>query len=247
MQNLSRRALLAGSGATALLTACPLCAAGSPFVVKNVLCAARALGGQTVDEIFKTTGDAVLDKGLISEMLTQSAFYGLRPAFALYDAPEKNAFATPDVLPDYPGTDGTICYHLQWLRDQLKSSQWGGLILAGVIAHEFGHIYQFKTAYYRTLLGYDRTTKFVELHADFLSGFYLGGKFAHIDMKDYADYAYRIGDSNFTEVTHHGTPPERYLATKAGFNLRLGNRSLGVANAAREGDAFLKEYIHATP
>ena len=45
-------------------------------------------------------------------------------------------------MPQTPGTDGTIFYNIDLMNEQLRVSQWGGAILAGLIAHEFGHIYQ---------------------------------------------------------------------------------------------------------
>lgn len=94
----------------------------------------------------------------------------------------------------------------------------------------------------------DKTVKFAELHADFLSGFYMRGKqdgsLAADDYKGYADAFFGLGDYEFTNTEHHGTPQERYLALKAGFNLRARNESMSVPDAAREGEGFLKEYIH---
>lgn len=213
-------------------------------LITGVLCATRTGSGLEVGTLLKTTGNPQLDKSLISEMSMQSAFYGYRPAFVLYSGGEKNAAAVNKTLADYPQTDGTILYNIDMLREQLSVSRWGGSILAGVIAHEFAHIYQYHNDYYSRLLGLDQTVKFVELHADFLSGFYMGGKSGSIEVKDYANAFFEIGDYEFNAPAHHGTPAERYLALKAGFNLRIRNKSTSVRDAATEAVAFLKEYIH---
>jgi hypothetical protein len=72
----------------------------------------------------------------------------------------------------------------------------------------------------------------------------MGGKGSQIDVKPYADAFFRIGDYGFTDAGHHGTPEERYLALKAGYNLRLRKTYARVSEAANEAEGFLKEYIH---
>ena len=172
----TRRSLLYGLACTCCGTSRSL----ATTLITDVLCATRTGSGLEVGTLLKTTGNPELDKSLISEMLMQSAFYGYRPAFVLYSGGEKNAAAVNKTLPDYPQTDGTILYNIDMLREQLSVSRWGGSILAGVIAHEVAHIYQYHNDYYSRLLGLDHTVKFIELHADFLSGFYMGGKSSSI-------------------------------------------------------------------
>jgi predicted metalloprotease len=185
-----------------------------------------------------------LDQSLTAELNAQAGFFGYRPAFILYAGGEKNAAATPDIMPETPNTDGTILYSIEMLREQLQVSRWGGAILAGVIAHEFGHIYQNSSNAMARLRALAATVKFVELHADFLAGFYMGGKDRSIEVKPFADAFFGIGDYEFTNPEHHGTPQERYLALKAGYNYRrLSNPSGSVTEAAREGEAVLKEYV----
>lgn len=238
----TRRSVL--YGATCACACCPISDALATTMITDVLCATRTSSGLEVGALLKTSGNPDLDKSLISEMAMQSAFYGYRPAFVLYSGGERNAAAVNKILAEYPQTDGTILYNIEMLQEQLSISHWGGSILAGVIAHEFGHIYQYHTGYFDRLRALDKTVKFVELHADFLSGFYMGGKFGSIDVKDYANAFYETGDYSFNEPAHHGTPAERYLVLKAGFNLRVRNKSTSVSDAAREAEGFLKEYIH---
>src|SRR5262245_2448852 len=241
---LERRIVLSGLGASVLDIGCPLCFAKGTFVVRNVLCATRTFSGLEIGDVLKTTGSADLDHSLIEEMNKQSAFFQFRPAFILYSGGERNAAATPDVMPHTPGTDGTILYNIEMLKEQLRISKWGGAILAGVIAHEFGHIFQNFTNAMPRLRSLGPTVKFVELHADFLAGFYMAGKDKTIDVRSYADEFFKIGDYGFTEPDHHGTPEERYFVLKAGYNYRLARPTTRVTDAAKEAEAVLKEYIH---
>jgi hypothetical protein len=147
------------------------------------------------------------------------------------------------VLPETPGTDGTVLYNLEWMREQLLEGKWGGAIVAGVIAHEFGHILQYNTNRMGRLSGMDSTNKFVELHADFLAGIYMAGKDSSIDVKSYADAFFKIGDSYFTSPDHHGTPEERYIALRMGYARRLDRPYEWVGSAADHGEQVLKFYI----
>lgn len=242
MQGLTRREALAGLGAAALSLNCRTCGAGT--IIKGVLCATQTFSGLEIGEMLKSTGDGDLDKSLITEMNKQAVFFGYRPAFILYSGGEKNAAATAEVMPHLPGTDGTILYNIEMMREQLGGSKWGGAILAGVIAHEFAHIYQNFTNSIERLKVLDPTVRFIELHADFLSGFYMAGKDRTIDVAPYADAFFKIGDYGFTDAQHHGTPQERYFVLKAGYNYRLANASASIASAAKEGEKVLSEYIH---
>ena len=64
--------------------------------------------------------------------------------------------------------------------------------------------------------------KFIELHADFLSGFYMGGKDSAIDLKPYTDAFFNIGDYGFTEPDHHGTPEEKVFHSQGRLQFAIG-------------------------
>jgi hypothetical protein len=241
---ISRRAALTGAGAGLLSIGCPLCQAKPRIVLKNVLCATQTFSGLEIGEFLKTSGDKGLDASLIAEMNLQSAFFGYRPAFILYSGGEENAAATPEVMPHTPGTDGTILYNIDMLKVQLQVPKWGGAILAGVIAHEFAHIYQNFSKSIGRLRKLHETVKFIELHADFLAGFYMGGKDRAIEVRPYADAFFQIGDYGFSDAAHHGTPQERYFVLKAGYNYRRARPSTSIADASKQGEVILKEYIH---
>ncbi len=227
------------------LIACPICRAAyakSPWGDK-FLCAAADQGAPEEGDILDSSGDPNLDRILAAEMITQSKFFGLRPAFLLYNGANENALATPTTVIDR--TQGTILYNLPFLKKQLLSTEWGGTVVSGVIAHEFAHIFQFHSEYLSRLEELHQTVKFLELHADFLSAFYMGRKHVSSPLKlnDYFDEFYNLGDYEFDRKDHHGTKAERYFATKAGYNLALGNPGRDIRFAAAQGETFLKEYF----
>ena len=71
----------------------------------------------------------------------------------------------------FSGTQGSVLLGLKLLNSPLDADQGGGAI-AGICAHECGHIYQYNNGIY------DRSKSLgvvaVELHADYLAGFYMG-------------------------------------------------------------------------
>jgi hypothetical protein len=239
---LTRRSFSAGLTAAAALGSCPICRAQARQAPR-ILCASAAQGIPQPETLLDTSGDRNLDGILAAEMTEQSRFFGLRPAFRLYKTGAENAVAIDQT--DLPGTQGTILYHVGFMQGQLKSSQWGGAVVAGIIAHEFSHIFQFYTDYGPRLEALHKTVKFQELHADYISAFYMAKKYvaSKVKLDDYFDEFYKQGDYNFNNKDHHGTKEERYFAVKSGHNLSLINKNGDIAFAAAQGEALLKEYF----
>ncbi|UXX84547.1 hypothetical protein [Roseovarius pelagicus] len=192
--------------------------------------------------ILSGTGTLAIDRALVQELMAQSRFFRVRPAFFVYSGGIQNALATPEVFPQTPGTDGTILYQLDLLTEHLNSAYFGGSIVAGVIAHEFTHIIQFSDRdLYSRLSKAHSTVKFLELHADFVAGYYMGTKFSHRseDLETLARKIFELGDNNFTNIGHHGTPQERHVALRAGFRYYVNNPNSNITAALVEGEAFV--------
>ena len=72
-----------------------------------------------------------------------------------------------------------------------------------------------------------RTVKRVELHADFLAGFYIGLRKREdpsLSVRAAGRSFEEIGDNHYYDRQHHGTPEERYYVTEQGFKIGLENR-----------------------
>lgn len=97
-----------------------------------------------------------------------------------------------------------------------------GITLLQTAAHEFAHVWVYQEGIFETIRGGQKTVKRVELHADFLAGYYLGvrkrdnpqAKFWAAGMR-----RWQSGDTEFHNVHHHGQPDERLAAAEAGFRL----------------------------
>lgn len=157
-------------------------------------------------------GNAVLDRQFVEEVQIQSNFWVNVPArvatFDECDPQSMNAIAMPDgnILMGY--------YMAQRILLQTSSS----LPIAGVLAHEWGHQIQFRFNYIDQGAS---TVRGEELEADAFSGYYMGlaKGWAGSELQKYLDFVASIGDTNFNDPGHHGTPAERRAASTLGMSV----------------------------
>ena len=118
-------------------------------------------------EVRQTASEAAglpgLEKEIFSDIVTLRERYGLRPgAKFINDSDGPNAYAVPDVLVpsgDWGGNDGTVLLGTNLFFEQFRNSaadifrrapyeehvlDQRGLNCLVIMAHEFGHILQFK-------------------------------------------------------------------------------------------------------
>ena len=154
-----------------------------------------------------TSGDPNLDRALAGEMSGQTRFWGLPVPFYLVDDSSTGANAFYDPQHDL------VALGITMLQSRLEG--YGGAAVQGVLAHEMGHKVQY-TLYPQLFGTWARNT---ELEADCYSGFYMA--YQGLDWNaanGYLRSTYSVGDYNFTNPQHHGTPDERVAAALLGFN-----------------------------
>jgi hypothetical protein len=132
------------------------------------------IGGGDQTRYYSTSGDRILDSQLAAEGNRLSREFEIRPGLKIIDG--YNAFAKGKTV--VSGTRGTVALGREMLFGELDKNRrgWGGLVIAGIMAHEFAHIYQFFNGYRDRLLKGSKTVEPLELHADFLAGYHLGLK-----------------------------------------------------------------------
>lgn len=169
-------------------------------------------------ELLRTTGNPGLDRALDRALQRLADTFAVQPAFGFDRLEPNNAWATDDNS-FVRGTDGTVgfgtAYFTKWLNYDPS-----GIAVIGTCAHEFGHIWMFKSGHYERLNAGRGNVKRTELHADFMAGYYLG-----LRKRDNPDASFwkagdkfrLIGDTSFGSPNHHGTPEERLAAAEAGF------------------------------
>jgi len=158
---------------------------------------------------------------LLAEERLWKSRMGVRASIYLIDV--ENAFAEPNGQV-YLGQP--LINRMLQMRGLEYAFQGGGFI----VAHEYGHQFQFRIAKEHDLtLG---PGPVVELQADTLAGYWVGmrlreqkegleaiGQGYEIDRiyRIALQAAYDVGDFAFNHPSHHGTPNQRYEATKKGF------------------------------
>jgi hypothetical protein len=142
------------------------------------------------------------------------------PWFGFYDDSDSpNAFALNKEI--VPGRQGTVLFG-STLFSQIMNRDPTGIIVIQVAAHEFGHIAQYASGQIEAIQGGVPTKRRIKLHADFLSGFFLGlRKLDHPEASLWktGEQIWELGDLGFNNPEHHGTPEERVAAAEAGFTV----------------------------
>lgn len=142
--------------------------------------------------------------------------FNVRPNFFyLMDQGAPNAYATPEISnTNYP--DGTVMLGFSLVQDECLNSPSGTCSSIPIIlAHEFGHILDFK---YPTGL----SGKHKELFADYIAGSYLyhrANTFGWLNIQEVANSFFSKGGYDFNNPNFHGTPQERYSCLDAGYRL----------------------------
>ena len=202
-------------------------------------------GALSGDRLANTTGNPSLDRALGRALVRMSQTFRVNPSFAFFaDEGAPNAYATPETM--LPNTWGALVFGRSLFADQFQRYQDKGVSIVAITAHEFAHICQYRRNMMSTLRGSDRTVRRVELHADFLSGWYLGLRKKQdpsISLWSSGDTFHRIGDTEYNNVQHHGTPQERVEASQHGFE--LGGQGDGdVELAIEQGASYVLSLSH---
>lgn len=169
----------------------------------------------------KSSGDKDLDYALARTLSRLSQAFGVMPGFAYFDGPKSNnAYATTKTLLNK--ADGTVMFGLPYLAKKLKQPEAPDAWVAATCAHEYAHILQYKLRLKNTVFAGQPTSKRLEMHADFLAGYFAGlskRRDPNYPAAVYATSRYASGDFNTHKKGHHGTPDERAGATVRGFEV----------------------------
>lgn len=247
MTILNRRSMLLGG--TFAAVALPLGALSVPALVARFTkpcscCAPRfaAIGGDATSvRIARSSGDAETDRFLGVALGRLANTFKVSPGFAFFDDGENlNAFAVRETLLD--NGPGTVLMGMHLFGRLMARVLDGGITVISVCAHEFGHIHQMQAGYEDELKALDKTGKPLELHADFLAGYYLSlrkNEHPELDLRAVGGVLHNMGDWHVNSPGHHGTPNERVAALSAGFDFGK-NGARDIAEAAKAGLSFVR-------
>jgi hypothetical protein len=176
-----------------------------------------------------------LDEAVIGELKKIVGIIPVNPQFQYIQEDTPNAFAIPtsEVL----GTKGTVLLGLKLLNSLLNDND-GGAAIAGICAHECGHIYQYFNAIYDHLS--PSGTIAVELHADLIAGYYMGkrGDANSNRVRAFSEALFKRADYGFGDPNFHGSPGERLAAVDRGYYWATQGSSL--AEVCAKGESYVK-------
>jgi hypothetical protein len=184
-----------------------------------------------------------LDEAVLRELQKILTIIPVNPAFHyIEENPPGNSFAMPtsDVL----GTKGTVLLGLRLLNSLLDVDDGGGAI-AGICAHECGHIYQYFSDWYNRLS--PAGTIAVELHADLIAGYYMGkrGDTDHQRVMSFSWALFSRAGFDYTDPNFHGDPGDRAAAVMKGY--MWANQNVGLAETCARGANYIKNLIGEQP
>jgi hypothetical protein len=183
------------------------------------------------DSIIPNSGDKAFDFALAQTLYMLTQKYGVRPGFAYFDdSASPNAYATP--VARLANADGTVLMGKALLGTLRRMPEAPDVAVAGVCAHEFGHILQFRYGLMEKVNSGQPTVKRSELQADFFAGYFSGLRKREKQSFPAAVVSMTIhgfGDTEFHNPTHHGTPEERARSVILGFESASSGKSLSEA------------------
>ena len=181
-------------------------------------------------------GDSKFHNALVGELKQILQIMPIDPGFKYADV--DNAISVPENY--VAGTKGTIFIGVPLVNKLLKQDD-GGISVAGVLAHECAHIFQFFSPYNdRLFKGPEPTSVRFELHADVLAGYYLGRKKVSKGerLTGVQQALYKMGTYDMESETYHGTPARRVVALEKGFE--FARDGLTFEQAADAAETFVR-------
>jgi hypothetical protein len=163
------------------------------------------------------SGDRLFDQALSVTLLNISKVLTVLPGFVFTDRVQNNAFASPNTVLGRP--DGSVVFGRSLFQTIMARAEHPEIGVATVCAHEFGHILQFKRGLYDKLVVGEKVKR-LELHADYLAGYFAGNHklgSPSFPAAVFGTTLFALGDNDFTNPDHHGTQRERGDAVVAGF------------------------------
>jgi hypothetical protein len=231
--HLNRRRLLQGSLATVALAASPIPIRATPRPSRGCCVTNTEFSSllntnsgiqsyqQGTEPIIQHSNNPAFDQALAMMLASISKTFHVLPGFGYYDDSNvHNAYANPEDRLNQ--SDGTVLFGLGLLSEKLQATP-SGVQVAAVCAHEFGHIVQFKHNIQPRLGNGVPTVKPIELHADFLAGYFAAcyqEANPRFHAEQFAMSQYNGGDTATWDSSHHGTSKERGNAVSTGFESR---------------------------
>ena len=158
-----------------------------------------------------------IDDLIRPEIIELNKFFSVHPWIIWADSGSL-AFMGPDKYKR--GYNGYIVLSRKLLGDFSSPDSPAQNLLFTILAHEYAHLYQHNRGWWKFMAEGASTKRALELHADYLAGFYLAQRHTRLPQYDPNIVMTRwldLGDYSFSAPEHHGTPKQRAAALEAGY------------------------------
>ncbi|HET8964399.1 MAG TPA: hypothetical protein VFM99_10890 [Chitinophagales bacterium] len=189
--------------------------------------------------LFESSNNPEIDRATNEELGFLTKSFLVSPAFYYFDdSSGMNAFSTSENLNNSQSKFGTICFGINLIYEQISLSQ-GGTNVPIILAHEFAHTVA-------RVYSLNLPTKQNELFADYLAGgymYYRNRNFKRTDLQAAFQSFYNMGDNDFTNPSHHGTPLSRSICIQQGYEDCERAYQQGHSFTLDEGVRLAVEYV----
>jgi hypothetical protein len=147
-----------------------------------------------------------------------------------------------DAIEMQPGTKGLVAVGLDLLNSN-STQESSRLAFEVIVGHEFAHIYQARHGYVERLAPSNSTVRLLELHADYLAGWFMSkkGDVLVTGLEPVVDALFSRGEYAFNDPSHHGTKADRFTAALQGF--LQGGWTDQIDGAAVNGISYLNKLL----
>ncbi len=184
------------------------------------------------------------EKALGSLLVMMSATFRVTPDFAFFDdRASPNALAVNRGWT--AGREGTVAFGLNLLRQHLFLDPQGASA-AAIAAHEFGHIFQYKSGFYDAIDRSGLPQHAPELHADYLAGAFLRrlvSERPEFPVIRVGQAWEAMGVSDFSNPGTHGTAKARLESIQAGYAEAGAHEGRDATRAAADGMRHLRRTL----
>ena len=177
-------------------------------------------------------------------LVDMSNEFGVTPGFGFYDDDDSpNAMAIDHAV--VRTTNGMIAFGRRLLSEQL-AIDGQGISVAAICAHEFAHIYQYRSGFYDQIRKAN-PRHILELQADFLAGVYLNHfeeRRPNISLQGVGRAWEEMGETRFTKRSTHGTTEMRLDSIQAGYFWRRRNPTANLYKAGLAGHDHVRQFAN---
>jgi predicted metalloprotease len=168
-----------------------------------------------------------------------SELFNVKPKFSYYS--EADDGGKPNALASTDGSRGTVLFGTTLLNRLLQYPN-GDYAAMAVCGHEYGHIVQYH-GQVQPKITEQLPCYCIELHADFLAGYFIGTIFkTKLGAADIQQIG-RAWSAWETQSCTHGSSVQRTQAIEAGYSFAADGSGRTVASAVDEGITYLKRRV----